>query len=244
MIFLDFDGVLFDTVNEAYAVSTISKGLYDSINKINFESEHFIKFKKLRYLISPAWNYKYLLDVLESQNSFKSMINTFLQNTSVAKKKDYLEFENNFFQTRKILMEKSYDHWLQLNKAYPFLNKIKFLFQENIETIYIITTKDKASVSKLLLLEGIEFDKSKIFDKSDFAKFKSKRNIIESLIDNNSHNIFIDDSRDHLEKCNFIKYLKCIQPNWGYIAPSDNAFNMDNVILEINKCIETNKCIN
>lgn len=244
MIFLDFDGVLFDTVNEAYAVSSITKGLYRSINKINFESDHFIKFKKLRYLISPAWNYKYLLDVLDSENSLKSMINKFLLNTSVAKKKDYLEFENNFFETRKILMEKSYDHWLQLNKAYPFLNKIKFLFQEYKELIYIVTTKDKISVSKLLFLEGIEFDKSKIFDNSDYEKFNSKRKIIESLIDKHNHNIYIDDSYEHLEKCKLIKNLKCIQPNWGYIAPSDNPYNMNKVIDEINKCLETNKCSN
>lgn len=60
MIFLDFDGVLFDTVREAYAVAVISSGRYNSIDEIDFEAEHYQNFKKLRYLIAPAWNYKLL----------------------------------------------------------------------------------------------------------------------------------------------------------------------------------------
>ena len=61
MIFLDFDGVLFDTVREAYAVVSISSGRYNSIDEIDFETEHYQNFKRLRYLIClKAW-YIYLL---------------------------------------------------------------------------------------------------------------------------------------------------------------------------------------
>ena len=40
MIFLDFDGVLFDTVREAYSVAVITIGKYDSLDEIDFETEY------------------------------------------------------------------------------------------------------------------------------------------------------------------------------------------------------------
>ena len=45
MIFLDFDGVLFDTVREAYAVAVISSGKYSSVNEISLK-QNIIKTLK------------------------------------------------------------------------------------------------------------------------------------------------------------------------------------------------------
>jgi FMN phosphatase YigB (HAD superfamily) len=66
LIFFDFDGVLFDTVREAYASAVIAGGRSDTLDDVDYNSSHYETFRKLRYLISPAWNYKYLLEVLES----------------------------------------------------------------------------------------------------------------------------------------------------------------------------------
>ncbi|MDK2047646.1 hypothetical protein [Aliarcobacter butzleri] len=107
MIFLDFDGVLFDTVREAYSVAVITSSKYNSIDEIDFETEHYQNFKKLRYLISPAWNYKYLLDELEQNKDLIKIKNNFLNSISNASQKDYEEFENNFFSVRNYLKKKS-----------------------------------------------------------------------------------------------------------------------------------------
>ena len=60
-VFLDFDGVLFDTVREVYTVSMMALDPSNRISDIDFGSKHFEKFNQLRYLIGPAWNYYYAM---------------------------------------------------------------------------------------------------------------------------------------------------------------------------------------
>lgn len=225
MIFLDFDGVLFDTVREAYAVAVISSGRYNSIDDIDFETVHYQNFKKLRYLIFPAWNYKYLLEKLELTEDINLIKNNFLNSISNASKKDYEEFEKIFFRTRNYLRKDHYEKWFRLNVPFPFLSKIEFLFYEYKHLVYIVTTKDKSTVLKLLSLEGVEFDEARVFDKEDYEKFGSKKSIIESLILQNTQSMFIDDSDKHIQDCSQIVGLKCFQPEWGYVGLESPTHN-------------------
>ncbi len=225
MIFLDFDGVLFDTMREAYAVAVLLSGKYNSIDEIDFETEHYENFKRLRYLISPASNYKYLQEELEENNDINLIKNNFLNSISNASKEDYEEFENSFFSTRNYLRKNHYEKWFRLNVPFPFLGEIEFLFYEYKHLVYIVTTKDKATVLKLLSLEAIDFDKTRVFDKEDYEKFGSKKSIIESLISQDTQSIFIDDSDKHIQDCSQIAGLKCFQPDWGYIGLESQMHN-------------------
>lgn len=230
-IFLDFDGVLFDTVREAYAVAVISSGRYNSIDEIDFETEHYQNFKRLRYLISPAWNYKYLLEELEVNNDINLIKNNFLNSISNASKEDYEEFENSFFSTRNYLRKNHYEKWFRLNVPFPFL------FYEYKHLVYIVTTKDKATVLKLLSLEGVEFDETRVFDKEDYEKLGSKKSIIESLIPQETQSIFIDDSDKHIQDCSQIIGLKCFQPDWGYVGLESQMHNHKAIVKEINSLV-------
>lgn len=237
MIFLDFDGVLFDTVREAYAVAVITSGKYNSIDEIDFQTKHYQSFKKLRYLISPAWNYKYLLEELELNDNLFIIQNNFLERILSVSKKGYEGFENSFFNTRSYLRKNHYEKWFRLNVPFPFLSEVKFLFYDFKDLIYIVTTKDKETVLKLLSLEGIEFDEKRIFDKEDYEKFGSKKNIIENLIPQDSQGIFIDDSDKHIKDCSEIKKLKCFQPDWGYVGLDSKTTNHKMIVNEINSLL-------
>lgn len=237
MIFLDFDGVLFDTAKEAYAVAVLASGKYNSIDEIDFKTEHYQNFRKLRYLISPAWNYKYLLDELEQNKDLIKIKNNFFNSISNISKKDYEEFENNFFSVRNYLKKNHYEKWFKLNIPFPFLYKIMFLFSEYENLIYIVTTKDKETVLKLLSLENIEFNEKRIFDKEDYQKFGNKKNIIESLLSKDTKNIFIDDSDNHIKECSKIKNLKFFQPDWGYVGLESKTTNIEIIINEINNLL-------
>lgn len=238
MFFLDFDGVLFDTVREAYAVATITDKKYNSINEIQFNTVHYKNFKKLRYLISPAWNYKYLLDELKSNNSLQIIRNNFINKIENASKSEYQDFENNFFETRNYLKKNHYESWFRLNIPFPFLHEIEILFYNYKDLVYIVTTKDKKSVLKLLSLEGIEFNENRIFDRKDYEIHGNKKNIIETLVDKNNENIFIDDSDRHINDCKKITKLKCFQPEWGYVSLNSQTSNQRLIINEINKLLE------
>jgi hypothetical protein len=238
MIFLDFDGVLFDTVKEAYSVAVITSDKFNSIDQINFKTEHYQNFRKLRYLISPAWNYKYLLEVLELDCDINTMKNHLLKSITSASKKEYEEFESIFFITRNHLIKNYYDKWSKLNIPFSFLNKINFLFGDFKDKVYIITTKDKATVLKLLAFEGIEFNKKRIYDKEDYSKLGNKRKIIENIILQDKKSIFIDDSEKHIMDCMQINGLKCFQPDWGYIGiDSNSAVSQNEILIEINSLL-------
>jgi len=237
MVFLDFDGVLFNTVREAYAVSMISTGKLNIIENIDFDSEHYIQFEKYRYLIGPAWNYKYLLKVL-LENKQQNIETNYYDLVKIAKKKDYNLFEKAFFNTRKQLQKNDFQKWLKLNTSYPFLLLIKKLLINYKNNFIIVTTKDKDTVYQLLQLENIIFDKKAIYDKYDFEKYTNKSEIIKMLMTSMeiTNAIFIDDSRKHLESCLKIKNLELFQASWGYISSKDlNTFSDKEIFSKILK---------
>jgi hypothetical protein len=237
MIFLDFDGVLFDTVKEAYAVAVIAVGRYESIDEIDFDTKHYRNFKKLRYLISSAWNYKYLIENLDINQDLLIIENNLIKEIESATKKDYESFENKFFNTRNYLKNEHHEKWFRLNLPFSFLNEIKFLFDDFKEEVYIVTTKDKKTVLELLNLEKINFNLARIFDKDSCEEFISKKNIIENLINKNEINIFVDDSDEHIKDCSKTEGLKCFQPEWGYIGVNRKTVSQKTIIDEINIAI-------
>ncbi|QEH07289.1 hypothetical protein [Sulfurospirillum multivorans] len=238
MIFLDFDGVLFNTVKEAYVISMIAKHKYKTIEDIKFTSKHYELFLKYRYLVGPAWNYKYLLELLDTQainfeKKYKEIIDNALQ-------KDYKVFEKLFFDTREELQTNDLQKWLKLNESYSFLDMIKSLLINKQDEFLIITTKDKATVKKLLEFEGIYLSEKSIYDKEDFAKYKSKATIIQEIMINKKipYALFLDDNSEHLNECRNILNLQLLQANWGYISPLDtNALSQKQVFNQIMKVV-------
>ncbi len=237
MIFLDFDGVLFDTMKEAYVVATIAIGKYSTMDGVDFNTEYYKKFKKLRYLIAPAWNYKYLLEELEASQNLDTIKYNFMEKIKLVSKIDYANFEDKFFNTRDNLKNNYYNKWLDLNPPFPFLDEIKFLFLEFKDVLYIITTKEKSTVLKLLSLQNIKFNKNRVFDRRDYQKFGSKKNIIQSLLDKDTKSLFIDDSDKHIKDCTKIEGLRCFQPSWGYVSLDSQTVSSQIILNEINNLL-------
>ena len=240
MIFLDFDGVLFNTVKEAYASAVISSNIYQSIDEIDFDSKHYADFLSYRYLLGPAWNYKYILEFLVEKDFLKH----YKEKLKSVHKSEYEDFEIRFFETREKLKKNDFQNWFSLNESYPFLDKIKPLLQRNKDLFCIVTTKDKATVTKLLQTEDIKIADNSIYDQKDFESYGNKADIINTIISdrNIDVSIFVDDSRKHLDICKQINNLQLIQADWGYIAVDDiDVENVGEVVLKINNLIAGSK---
>ena len=67
LVLFDLDGVLFDTVKEAYCVSMIALGKASGISGVNLDSPHFREFHRFRFLVGPAWNYYYLVSLINEK---------------------------------------------------------------------------------------------------------------------------------------------------------------------------------
>ena len=130
-VFLDFDGVLFDTVREAYAVTMIALGRSIRVVDIDFDSEHFERFNHFRYLVGPAWNYYDLTQSIENETG-RSTIDLELEYKKSLEQQaqgEHRSFEENFFQARTRLREADYNGWLSLIFSYNVIEGIRRLMK-------------------------------------------------------------------------------------------------------------------
>ena len=229
--FLDFDGVIFDSAKEAYAIAMLTTQRINKLSELDLNSEHAHRFLEQRYLIGPAWNYHYLLSAIDEGNDEK--FDSFLPEEPGSEAK---EFQRNFFATRQVIRNNCWDDWLKLNVMYDGAEAFIDLINEN-ENIVIVTTKDAATVKALLNNHGLKRDIS-IYDTQSYQEFGCKSYFMDDFIKTNSISkaIFIDDSSKHLSKCDWVLNLETIQAKWGYVSPEIYS---DNKVQVINKILET-----
>lgn len=241
-VFLDFDGVLFDTVKEAYVTCLFCTCKINAIDEVKYESSDFKIFKKYRYLITQAWNYFYLLKIIKSINDGdeKSIEAEYLSSIAEAKAPDYREFEIKFLETRRRLKTEYEEFWLTLNTPYNFLSDIADFINKHTDKFFIITTKDIDTVSKLLKINIQSFNLRNIYDKTYFDKFKTKSAVIRNIMKEYSMEdaIFVDDSIFHVSDCDDLNGLKIFQPEWGYVKPGSKAFSEKDIVIQIKNLLE------
>ncbi len=237
-VFLDFDGVLFDTVKEAYCVSMIALGEASGISGVNLDSPHFQEFRRFRFLVGPAWNYYYLLSLIDEKLDHPSLdVESAFRNAIRNPDPDkHSPFENFFFSTRNICRETDFDNWLSLVMPYAFVNSLRNMMKDHLEKFFLITTRDRGSALQILRAHHLGLLEDSIFGKEDWGISSSKRDVIRSLVENHQidESIFIDDFEGHLLACDSIENLKSIQARWGYVAPEKKEDNSPRII----QCIE------
>ena len=243
-IFLDFDGVLFDTVKEAYAVAMFALDRAKETSEIDYDSDEYGLFKKYRYLINPAWNYFYLIKTIDmylKDNSI-DIEKKYKKDVLSAQKIGYEDFENKYFASREKIKNNNYQYWLSLNEPYPFLSVVPKLIHKSPNSVFIITTKDRPTVLKLLAINGIDFNPLQIFGRESYDKYGGKLQIIEDLAA--KHNIkealFVDDSSEHLSSCKSMKGLTLLQPDWGYVSSKDKVDSLGSILNKVNEFLEVN----
>ncbi len=239
-VFLDFDGVLFDTVKEAYVLCMLASGKSKLPEEISFSSGHYRLFKKYRFLIRHAGDYRPLLGAIDKKLQCRSAcVEKKFKSLSGRRVNIHRSFERYFLRIRKHLKHKHYKYWLSLNKPYGFLRGILKLINTKRRSFFIITTKDKDSISRLLRVYGIRLPAANIYSREPYLKFKSKGNIINFVKDRKRLGkcIFVDDSREHIFTCKEIPGLDIIHAKWGYASTGKNYNNAKTVADKIKKLL-------
>jgi CMP-N-acetylneuraminic acid synthetase/phosphoglycolate phosphatase-like HAD superfamily hydrolase len=231
VVFLDFDGVIFDSAKEAYAIAMLTTQRIKKLDELDLTSKHAQRFLAQRYIIGPAWNYYYLLATIDDDND--------------AKFEDYLPdeaghdakvFQSAFFATRQVIRNHFWDKWLALNSLYDGANVFIELINSN-NNIVIVTTKDAETVQALLDANGLN-RAIDIFDTESYEEFGCKSYFMDDYIKkkNIKRAIFIDDSHKHISKCLWVTNLTTVQACWGYVPPEQYRNNKSEVV---NAIIET-----
>lgn len=187
-VYLDFDGVICDSAREAFTVLS-------RIGKLKKTEENYKYFYQLRKKVGPAWNYYYVLRELKGKKKEEWI-------ESIDSKK----FQKEFFKTRDEVSKEMGQKYFELSnfyKNYEILN--------NIESIIILTNKNKIAVQELIdrsklknVIDIISMPESGFNEKFEYLKIKKKC-------------FFIDDHYGTIEKVtrncpNVTSY----QAAWGY----------------------------
>ena len=232
LVFLDFDGVLFDSAAEAYAIAMLTSQKAKTLSEVDLESDHAKRFLAKRYLIGPAWNYYFLLAAID-----KGIDDDFISFLPDEPGDEGRDFQSAFFATRQVIRNNFWQEWLGFNLLYSGLDKLLQLI-ETQERIVILSTKDKVTIQALLEVAGIKRDVL-IFDSKTYSEFGCKSNFIDAYMKEQGvkRALFIDDSAKYIDKAGWVENLTCLQACWGYVSPENYADNKQEVIDSIIKIL-------
>ena len=221
-LFLDFDGVLYDTLKEAYILCRYVCNNIDLFAPI--EQDIYSKFYKYKYLVFNSWQYLYLMKSITSKDIISSY-NSFLQNRDLKQEED---FEDKYLKARKWLLDNHSDYVDKLESKFPFLDMVKNL--QNKYDILIVSRKNNFAIQRKntgFKIYGKE-ELSNVIDKAEFIEKYMKDNNVEK-------GFFIDDNSHNLTPCENIPNLTCLLAGWGNIAINEKGLSQEEIYQILNK---------
>lgn len=227
-IFLDFDGVLFDTVLEAYLLARYAYFNISPFEKIN-ENE-YKKFRAVRYLITHSWHYYYIMKLIEDMVTVENFPQDFKNALLNRNIKLENEFDKNFQEKRIDLINNHFEFWNKLDKPYPFFEKIKQI--ANDFNIIIVSTKNEEAILRHCNDYGLNIEEYNVIGKNKLKKYGSKYDFLKTYISQNNikNAIFVDDCKKTIEKCLKITNLTSLVANWGYVASKKEGLSKNEIL--------------
>jgi phosphoglycolate phosphatase-like HAD superfamily hydrolase len=213
LLFLDFDGVLCDSLPETLVSSWSAYHQFVSREMPRSMPVDFRKrFCELRPFIRSGEDYLILQDIIFRGITVKNQID-FDRVTAQAGKTQMTIYKEAFYKARQELLDSDPGFWLALNPLFPPLKKTLKQYRRN-ERIYILSTKRENFILEILKGNGIELKETNIID----SGAASKISIIGKILDRGAGGraIFIDDQIDHLlnsQDNRITTYLAA----WGYV---------------------------
>lgn len=235
-VFLDFDGLIANSVREAYVVAVHAER-EPPVDRENVEYSLFDQFAALRYHVGAAWNYYYLLNYL--RNNIAEPFETYLPRSPSEKA---LEFERRFFSARNELRTKSWDYWIKLTTAYESTPAFIDMINHAPSSFSIVTTKDEGAVHSLLQEFGARVD-IPVYGETIFSRDGSKAKTIAGLMKSQGIDsaLYIDDSAAHLAECKQVSGVDVLQAKWGYVAPGEQKDNSSEILRAVSEFIGGSK---
>jgi hypothetical protein len=210
--FLDFDGVIVDSIEECYIVS---KGVYFGYSSFLYDEEGYkALFYKYRGLVRPAYEYLILHEALEIYIQDKSHdIHELFKEILIRRSdKDKEFYEKEFFHKRHLYQNDDFPSWIAMN---PLMSFGKTLIGTDNSDVYIVTTKNKEATKALLDYYKIKV--AGIYANDEIKSLGSKGKLIKSIMNekNEQEAFFLDDAVEHLETIKDDR-VKCFFADWGY----------------------------
>lgn len=228
VLFLDFDGVLFDTLFEVYLVNRfvfLKKSLFEPA-----EEDFYKQYSKYKYLVYNIWMFYYYNPLIfNAETNIEEKFNHALLNRDLAAEEKFCE---NFLSVRRELVLNHYDFWKTLEKPYEFFFEIKKLKEEKNINLVIVSKKNKSSILERFEAYGFKQAPELVFACEALSKYSSKGEFIKEFMEKNNFNeaIFVDDNNNNLLTTNNNPKVKNILALWGNTAPNSIGLHQEEAV--------------
>ena len=232
VLFLDFDGVLFDTLKEVYLVS---RYIYQDKNFLDeIEQDEYSRFSKFKYLVYNIWMFYYFNPLIFEnypQNEIVEKYKSAILNRDKIKEE---EFCSRFLDARRDLVNNYFEFWKNLETPYEFFHAIKEIYDNGYKNIVIISKKNKNSIIERFETYNFVLPKEQIFAREILDNYSSKGEFISEYMNKNNYKsaIFVDDNINNLKTVQNDN-VQTILALWGNTQPDDIGYSQAEAIDKI-----------
>ncbi len=209
-IFLDFDGVICDSVIECFVSSWLAYSDYRDREPSHISLSDYFSFRNYRPFVRGGADYLLLQRCIDTGVRLSTQA-AFDAEALLVGEDGMDEFHRQFYDVRRQLLENDRSYWLRLNRIYPgVLEPLKAVAPE----AWILTTKEAGFAHEILTSKGIDWNLDKIICSGKERKVR----IIERILSKNETAVFIDDQIDHFS-APVDPRISCYLAAWGYVLP-------------------------
>jgi len=227
VLFIDFDGVLCDSANETGRCAWLAGGIiWEDWRGTDIPRTHLEKFKKLRPLIETGYQSIALMKLIDenyTETFIKKEFHFMMEQVFTSISLNTKALINLFSKIRSDWMEVNPKTWLAWHKIYPFSKSLIKIGKNYYKEVYIVSTKQKKFIEKLLYFFEIDFNPENIYG---LESGKNKIEIIENILKETKvspkNGVFVDDYKDTLlafAANDFLKEMRLYLASWGYLFP-------------------------
>lgn len=216
LLALDFDGVIWDSVDECYEMARRAYGaLYGTIER-DFKE----RFRQARWLARTGHDFYVVLRIMQEQPQLDFRT---ISKESFLARKDELgaqvqQFDTEFYRQRAALRDHDLDAWLRLQRPYPEVIETLPRLRRAFDDVVIATTKDELSVHRLLGSVGVELEVCGKGFSTD--KARQINHLAESRGLTADQVVFVDDLLDNLLSVRPTG-ARVALAGWGYNTPAE-----------------------
>lgn len=213
-LFLDFDGVICDSVVECFSSSWYAyfhEYLGMPVSSMNIADKPL--YRRLRPMVRNSEDNVVVQHVIFKNIGIQSQAD-FDAVTSELGAEELKKMRKCFYDTRDFFLSEYRNFWLALNRLFPeLLEPVRRV--SHIPSVYILSTKKPAFIGEILKYNKIDWDSARILE----ARGRDKPDIIDEVIRREGFPdaVFIDDQIDHI-KNNQHPNITCCLAEWGYVS--------------------------
>lgn len=211
-LFLDFDGVICDSVNECFFSSWIAfHDRYRGDSPASVQLDHYAQFRRMRPFVRTGQDFL-LVHELISEGISVAAQGEFDAAADRAGQEKLAIFDSLLYAVREELVADNIDFWLPLHRPFGSLVGPLRAASSNPK-VWIVSTKRSEFIARILHYWQIDWDASRIVLPVRMTKIDKIGLMMREH--GYSTGLFVDDQPDHL-RCDPAGGVECRLAEWAY----------------------------